>query len=342
MTAKRVVKSLKEIRQYELLNTRVCDLPHKIEGTLRDCILAHYRELDARKIKFRPRFYLGADIVDGWGCVDGTICIEVPFYLGSPELIALHREYYAEVESEEEIMKILRHETGHAINYAYRLYERKEWRDLFGDFSKRYPTRYRTKPWSKKHVQHLDLVYAQRHPDDDWAESFAVWLTPGINWRRRYKGWDAIEKLIYVDIIMKQLGGSAPASRRVAYDAPARKERRTLAELYDVEPVAALSEEEMEDYIKDLGQIFLRRVRRREYHVPAADFLRRYREAIVSGVARWIMHSNKNSVRKIIRRLKSVCRHYGLVMIRSEGAEKLAEVTALVTWYVINDIYDLA
>ena len=106
--------------------------------------------------------------------------------------------------------------------------------------------------------------------------------------------------------------------------------------MYDVEPVAALSEEEMEDYIKDLGQIFMRRVRRRDYHVPAADFLGRYREAIVSGVARWIMHSNKNSVRKIIRRLKSVCRHYGLVMIRSEGVVKLAEVTALVTWYAVS------
>jgi len=92
-------------------------------------------------------------------------------------------------------------------------------------------------------VQHLDLVYAQRHPDDDWAESFAVWLTPGINWRRRYKGWDAIEKLIYVDIIMKGIGSTTPTARRIAYDAPARKERRTLAELYDVEAVAALGEQ---------------------------------------------------------------------------------------------------
>ena len=79
MTARRTHISLKEIRRYELLNTRVCDLPLKIEGPLRDCILAHYRELQARKIRFRPRFYLGAEIEDGWGCVDGTICIEVPF-----------------------------------------------------------------------------------------------------------------------------------------------------------------------------------------------------------------------------------------------------------------------
>jgi hypothetical protein len=168
-----------------------------------------------------------------------------------------------------------------------------------------------------------------------------VWLTPGINWRRRYRGWDAIEKLIYVDIVMKQIAGKPPAARKIAYDAPARKERRTLAELYDTEAVSALSGEEMEEYIKDLRHIFLHRVRRREYHLPAADFLRRFREAIVDGVASWILHSNKNSIRKIIRRLKAVCRHYGLVLVRSEEGAKLAEVTALVTWYVINDIYDL-
>lgn len=341
MSAKSIrslVRSWETVR-FELLKGRISDLPLAVEGSpLERYVRRLRREMDLRGFLFKPDVYL----TDGWGCPDRSPVIGVPFYLADPRLARLEEEQTGEVEDPRTIMMLLRHEAGHAVNYAYRLYERKEWRDLFGDFSKRYPTRYRTKPWSKKHVQHLDLVYAQRHPDDDWAESFAVWLTPGINWRRRYKGWDAIEKLIYVDIIMKQLGRSAPTSRRVAYDAPARKERRTLAELYDVEPVAALSEEEMEDYIKDLGQIFLRRVRRREYHVPAADFLRRYREAIVSGVARWIMHSNKNSVRKIIRRLKSVCRHYGLVMIRSEGAEKLAEVTALVTWYVINDIYDLA
>lgn len=341
MAAKGIRKSIQEIRRYELLKTRVCNLPLKIEGLLRECILEHYEELAKRKIRFRPRYYLGADVDDGWGCVNGAVCVEIPFYLANQELMRLHDEYYADVEGREEIMKILRHETGHAVNYAYKLHARKDWRSMFGDFGKRYPERYRTQPWSRKHVQHLDLVYAQRHPDDDWAESFAVWLTPGLNWRKQYRGWDAIEKLIYVDIIMKGIAGGAPLVRRIAYDRPAKKERRTLAELYDIQAVSALSEREMKDYIDDLRHIFLRRMRRRGYHLPAADFLRRFREAIIEGVAHWIMHSNKNSVRKIIRRLESICRHYRLLMIKSEEGAKLAEVTALVTWYVINDIYDL-
>jgi len=334
MTAKCIKKSIEELKRYELLSTRVCDLPLKIEGVLRDCILEHYDELRAKGIRFRPRFYLGAELDDGWGCVNGTICVEIPFYLANKDLMKLHREYYADVESREEIMKILRHETGHAVNYAYRLHDRKDWKSIFGDFGKRYPKKYGNKPWSKEHVRHLDLVYAQRHPDDDWAESFAVWLTPGLNWRKQYRGWDAIEKLIYVDIIMKGIARRPPQARKISYDQPARKEKRSLAELYDIQAAAALSEREMKDYIEDLRRIFLLRLRRREYHLPAADFLRRFREAIVDGVARWIAHSNKNSVRKILHRLESVCRHYHLVMVKSEEGAKLAEVTALVASYL--------
>ena len=341
MARKKKIKTFEEIRQYELLNTRVCDLPLRIEGLLRVCILELFKELKKKKVKFRPRFYMGAELDDGWGCVEGTCCIEIPFYLANRELRQMHHEYYADVESRDEIMKILRHETGHAINYAYKLHKRKDWNDIFGNFRKRYPKEYDAKPWSKKHVQHLDFLYAQKHPDDDWAESFAVWLTPEINWRRRYKGWDAIEKLIYVDIVMKQIAGKRPVSMKVSYDSPARKMRHTLAQLYDIEAVAALSEEETEEYIKDLSQIFIRRTRRRGYHLPACDFLRRYREAIVEGVSTWIMCSNRNSVSKIIRRLEAVSRHYDLVLMKSEEAVKLAEVTTLVAWYVINDIYGL-
>ncbi len=341
MAKRSKIKTFEEIRQYELLNTRVCDLPLRMEGVLRDCILELYGDLKKKKIKFRPRFYLGAELDDGWGCVEGTCCIEIPFYLVNRELMELHHEYYADVESRNEIMKILRHETGHAISYAYKLHKRKDWKDIFGDFYKRYPKKYDAKPWSKKHVQHLDLLYAQKHPDDDWAESFAVWLTPGINWRRRYKGWDAIEKLIYVDIIMKQIAKKKPTAMKIGYDTPAKKVKQSIAELYDIEAVAALSEEELEEYIHDLSQIFMRRMRRRHYHLPACDFLRRYREAIVEGVASWIMYSNRNSVRKIIRRMEAVSRHYDLVLMRSEEGSKLAEVTTLVAWYVISDIYGL-
>lgn len=341
MAAKKRLKTTDEIRRYELLNTRVCDLPLKFEGVLRDCLLQLYRELKKKKMKFRPRFYLGTEMDDGWGCVDGTICIEIPFFMARADLMQLHRDYYADVETKDEIMKILRHETGHALDYAYKLHKKKEWRDIFGRFEKRYTKTYKAKPWSKKHVRHLESFYAQKHPDDDWAESFAVWLTPGLDWRRRYRGWDAIEKLVYVDIVMKQIRGKPPVSRKVAYDMPVKRERRTIAEIYGIDAADVLSEEEIEQYIEDLRQIFDIGKRRRDYHVVAHEFLRRYREEIVDGVCLWLTHSNRNSVRKMIRRWESVCRHYQLALRRSEEAEKLVEVTTLVTWYVLNEAYGL-
>ena len=52
--------------------------------------------------------------------------------------------------------------------------------------------------------------YAQKHPDEDWAETFAVWLEGGP-WRRRYRDWQvALAKLEYVD--RDRRASSAPAA----------------------------------------------------------------------------------------------------------------------------------
>jgi hypothetical protein len=82
----------------------------------------------------------------------------------------------------------LRHEAGHAFNYAYRLYQTPEWRELFGPFNRPYRERYRPIPFDRNFVRHIEGWYAQKHPDEDFAETFAVWLTPGSRWRVRYRG----------------------------------------------------------------------------------------------------------------------------------------------------------
>ena len=43
------------------------------------------------------------------------------------------------------------------------------------------------------------MWYAQAHPAEDFAETFAVWLQPGSSWRQRYEGWPALSKLEYVE-----------------------------------------------------------------------------------------------------------------------------------------------
>ena len=115
-----------------------------------------------------------------------------------------------DLEDQREVMMYLRHEAGHAFNYAYKLYRNPEWKTLFGPFRRRYLDNYRPVPFSRNYVRHLAGWYAQKHPDEDFAETFAVWLTPRSGWRKRYRGWGAMVKLRYMDRIARELGNADP------------------------------------------------------------------------------------------------------------------------------------
>ena len=172
------------------------DLGLTIAGTRLEPILETFeKELAARGLtRVRPRFYLSTE----WGVPDGTVAIAVPFYLARPELARLHRERTGHVEgaSEADILRYLRHEMGHVVNYAYKLFERGEWVEKFGAITQPYVEEYTPRPFSKRYVRHLPGWYAQKHPDEDWAETFAVWMTPGLDWRAAYDGWpEALAKL---------------------------------------------------------------------------------------------------------------------------------------------------
>ena len=136
-------------------------------------------------LRFRPHFWLS----DEWFCPDGVPGIAVPFYLAHPRLSRLEQSQMLEVEggTAEWCLRILRHETGHAVENAYRLRLRARRRQLFGSTTKPYPEYYSPRPYSKSFVIHLDAWYAQSHPDEDFAETFAVWLTPG-RMAQRYAG----------------------------------------------------------------------------------------------------------------------------------------------------------
>ncbi len=144
--------------------------------------------------------------------------IGIPFYLADPKLQRLESEMN-DIEDARQIMMYMRHEAGHAFNYAYALYKTKEWRDLFGPFRRPYRDNYKPVPFSRQFVRHMEGWYAQKHPDEDFAETFAVWLTPRSNWRKRYKGWGAMKKLLYMDRIGRKLGDADPvvAQRRYRY-----------------------------------------------------------------------------------------------------------------------------
>ena len=202
-----------DLSDEELLNLRLADLPLSLEGTVVETRIDQLkRELEARGLNFPLHFYLS----DEWFTPDGQASMAVPFYLAHPRLERLEKAQMLAVEGGEHewCMRILRHEAGHVIDNAYKLRLRKQRRRLFGSSSNPYPEFYAPRPYSKSFVLHLDPWYAQSHPDEDFAETFAVWLTPESNWKTRYAGWPAIKKLEYMDALMQSLVGKKPLARR--------------------------------------------------------------------------------------------------------------------------------
>ena len=210
-----------------LMQLRLRDLGVSIEGTwLAACVSELSDELEQKRIRLRPHVWLS----DEWFSPANVPGFAVPFYLAHPRLIRLERSELLEVEggSHTECMQVMRHECGHAIQHGYQLHRRREWQRLFGKSSTRYPESYRPNPASKRYVQHLRRWYAQSHPDEDFAETFAVWLRPRSDWRRRYVGWPAFRKLQYVDRLMKELAGVPPIVHNRRRVDPLRTISRTL------------------------------------------------------------------------------------------------------------------
>jgi hypothetical protein len=272
-----------EVQRRTLLSQRISELGLSIRGTLVEQLVERlYRELDERGLAFRPPVYLS----DQWGCPDGTPLIGVPFYLADARLTKLEEEMAVDVEGERDAMRYLRHEAGHAFNYAYRLYERPEWHALFGPYSRPYHERYRADPFSRNHVRHILGWYAQKHPDEDFAETFAVWLTPGLDWRAEYAGWPALAKLEYVDAVMRHVGPTIPV-----VPAPTDEDLPVEAMNYTVEEHYQSAEERLpiEDerhFDGDLRTIFAAAADAPDGE-RAADFLRRHRREVVRRISYW-------------------------------------------------------
>src|SRR6516225_4754562 len=228
-----LVNSWETVR-YELLISRICDLKLRIEGSpVEPFVQRLHRELAAKGLKFQPECYL----TDSWGCPDEVPVIGIPFYLADPRLMRIEEEQSGDLESDQILMMLLRHEAGHTINYAYRLFDDPDWVQTFGPFSRPYRDRFQPNPFSRQFVRHLvhhqyGRTYAQKHPDEDFAETFAVWLTPRSGWRVRYRNWPALRKLLYVEALMKGIRGELPRNTRRSLCTPVTEMDIMLVEHY--------------------------------------------------------------------------------------------------------------
>jgi hypothetical protein len=267
-----------------LLDLRIRDLGLSLEGTWVDaCIDELYRELEKRQIVLRPHCWLS----DEWFSPRNIPGIAIPFYLVHPRLIRLERSMVLEAEgsSRAECMRILRHEAGHAIQHGYRLHRRPSYQRIFGKSSTKYPTSYRPKPASRQFVQHLRAYYAQAHPDEDFAETFAVWMQPRARWRKSYSGWGALTKLEYVDALMDELRGQRPPVRTRARVAPVSQLGATLRAYYE-EKRAFYAVDFPSTYDRELCRVFSTS-EQYAHRELASRFIRRHAKMIRALVARW-------------------------------------------------------
>lgn len=268
-----------------LLDQRLCDLDLKIEGTdLEPRVARLHEELERRGIRHRPHVWLSTE----WFSPDGIPGVAIPFFLAHPRLMKLEARQMLEVEggSETECMRLLRHEAGHAIDSAYRLHFRKPWRETFGRYSEPYPDVYRPRPNSRNYVVHLRAWYAQAHPAEDWAETFAVWLAPGSDWRRRYRGWDgALRKLRFVDGLMKDVAGRPARVRSRRRIEPVGELSMTLRRYY-ARKRARYAVDWPDFFDRDLRRLFSDEPRYRS-RPSAAGFLRAQRTHLLADVAEW-------------------------------------------------------
>lgn len=268
----------------KLLELRLCDLGLRIEDTpVWKNIQQLRRELAERNLRFDPHFWLGED----WFSPEGIPGVCVPFYIAHPRLARLERKMMLEVEGSSDAarMRILRHEAGHALDHAFHLHRRRGWQQHFGKSSKPYPSFYQPKPYSKNYVLHLDFWYAQSHPDEDFAETFAVWLTPKAGWQKRYQGWPALRKLEYVDALMQEIAGKRPINTSRATLEPLSSVKKTLGEYYD-QKRAHYGREHPHFYDRDLRRLFSAAPEHRSRE-SAAAFLRRVRGDVRRLVSRW-------------------------------------------------------
>ncbi|MBI2554771.1 MAG: putative zinc-binding metallopeptidase [Candidatus Rokubacteria bacterium] len=313
-----------------LLPQRISQLGLKLEGSpVERYVKVLYREIERKGLRhFRPPCYL----TDEWGCPSGEPIIGIPFYLADAKLARLEEEI-DDVESEREIRMYLRHEAGHAFNYAYKLYETAEWRELFGPFSRPYRERYRPVPFDRNFVRHIEGWYAQKHPDEDFAETFAVWLTPHSRWRVRYRGWPAMRKLRYVDRVAHTLRDTEPTVRLASTDITVEEMNMTVEEFFRAnQPEIAPVEVALEN---DLPDFFVRKGRRTRSIRPAWEMVREHRTTLINKIEYWT-GVRRSVVRALVDSIADAAERLQLYVETEAERAALVELTTYATTLGMN------
>ncbi|HYG23874.1 MAG TPA: hypothetical protein VEH04_13910 [Verrucomicrobiae bacterium] len=318
----------------QLLEKRIAQLGLRLDGTPLEALIQQlYAELSAKGLSFHPRCHIG----DEWFVPVNVPAIFIPFFLTHDRLRQLERKIMLDVEGEsaEWFMKLIRHEAAHAYAYAYQFFRTRGWQRTFGRSSaNETPSFYRPRPYSRSFVVHLDDWYAQSHPDEDFAETFAVWLTPDHDWRKRYSGWKALQKLEYVDALMRSLAGKVPPLAP-AYDPSDYDCLNVKLKTYYARKRKVYEESFPDFYDNDLRQLF--GAAAEGGHVKASVYLRHHRRELEEAVSQWTNES-KYRVNQLLARLIERCDRLGLYIKAYDPRQNL-QVAAYITTLVMNHLF---
>ena len=322
------------LSDHRLLELSISELNLNIEDTVIPARMNRlYQELHRHGLNFRPHYWLS----DEWFSPVDIPGVAVPFYLAHPRLMRLEDRMMLEVEggTESSCMKLIRHEAGHALDTAFRLHRRRRFREAFGRASLPYPEVYHVRPLSKRFVLHLDWWYAQSHPSEDFAETFATWLLPKQRWRKQYMGWPAMKKLLAVEDLAATIAHERPKVQSRRRYHPLRSIHKTLRSYY---------QEKQDRYGSSTPEIFDRDLRRlfsvkegRGRTRSASAFLRRSAPAIRSAVAR-VTGEHPYIVNHVLREMAVRARKLDLVLNRSEVTLQ-TETAVLVSMRTLSFIH---
>ena len=320
----------------ELLERRISKLGLRLEETaLEPLIKQFYDELSAKGLTFHPPCHIG----DEWFVPVGIPAIFVPFFLVHDRLRALEKTMMLEVEggTREWFMKLIRHEAAHAYSYAYKLPRKKKWQEMFGHTSREQtPDIYHPQPFSRSYVVNLDDWYAQSHPDEDFAETFAVWLTPDSNWEQRYSGWGALKKLQYVEAAATRLHRLAPPVTLDEHDLDVDQMEETVLEHYRLRNLEEKVDVQLGDHLdEDLTALF---ERADEAPTRADNLIRSERQALIVAVTQYSGVS-RAVVRSVIDHLLERTSELNLSVHRDKAREYMTRLTSLLTALAMNYLY---
>jgi hypothetical protein len=327
-------------RESNLFAAPIRDLKLEIEQTpLAPIIDDFLAELKAKGVtRLVPRFHLSTE----WGVPFGTIVIGIPFYLARPELTELHGEEIGHIEglSRDDILRYLRHEMGHVVNYAYKLFDEEAWVKLFGSITQPYLEDYRPQPFSRRYVRHLPGWYAQKHPDEDWAETFAVWMTPDRNWRSEYAQLPtALAKLEYCEQTMARLSAQSPLVTATDLDEDVGELSYSLRDFYqnvqaEREPAAGI-DGDLRAIFDDLAPVTDPTA---EQTKPAGPLIRRLERQLMADIFRWTGHFPEKT-RSLMRHLAQRADDLQQVYPAAAENEAIIGVTILVTSLAMNHVH---